>query len=186
MHLNNGCVVIDENDVGKSELQVLQDLIYESTKERIPLEHIVYGVPRELDARPDLHFDPNTFVPIKIDPKWDDRYSRRNTGYMYRRRLFKDYFQGLSFTVNISHFPFYIAEILPQINEHLGYPLTEDDIVNYKFQQPHVQAFDLIANPGSLLFSGRTQIQMEPLDPLFFNLVPDPFLPGFTQYMNPP
>ena len=67
----NGCVIIDENDIGKTNIELLTDLIYETNKLRIPEDKIKYGLPMDLDTRPDNLYDHNTFVPFKIDPDYN-------------------------------------------------------------------------------------------------------------------
>ena len=61
-------VVIDEHDIGKTNIQILMDLIYEFQGIKIPEEHIRYGKPMPLDARPEIMDDPNTFIPCHINP----------------------------------------------------------------------------------------------------------------------
>lgn len=179
-----GFVVIDEHDIGKTKIQLLTDLLYETNGLRVPEDRIKYGDPQPLDARPDLLWDPNTFIPFRIDPTYDDRYSR-NAGFMYRRLDLKDYVGSHDFQVQITHFPFRISEVLDQINAQLPFPLDLNDIVDYEFSAPNTVKFDLVANPKSVLWTGKTGIAMNPLDPTFFKLVPLPFLPGFLVYENP-
>lgn len=181
---SNGCVIIDEHDIGKTDIQLLTDLIYETNKIRVPEDKIKYGVPSDLDTRPDKKYDHNTFVPFKIDIDWNYHLARQ-TGFVYRRRNFADYFEGIEFTVEIDHFPFHVVDLLPQINEHLPFPLKPEDIQDYIFDERDTFTFDLIANPKSYIWTGRTKITMEPINPVFFQLVPNPFLPGFVQYVNP-
>lgn len=181
----NGCVVIDENDIGKTKIELLTDLLYESTRRRIPEEHIKYGDPQALDQRPDRKWDSNTFIPFKIDADYDDRFSRNNTGFMYRRRDLSDYLADYSFTIEVDHFPFRISEYLGEINSFLPFPLDAAEILDYEFNDRTKTTFDLIADPKSLIWTGRAKITLEPLNPVFFKLVPMPFIPGFFQYQNP-
>lgn len=185
MHRHHtGCVVIDEHDIGKTKIQLLTDLLYETNDLRIPEERIKYGDPQPLDARPDLKYDPNTFIPFRIDPTYDFRLSR-NSGFMYRRRPLSEYLADHPFTITVDHFPFQVTDYLDEINSHLPFPLDAADIQNYTFDKAGVQTFDLIADNKSLIWTGRAKIIMEPLNPVFFKLVPIPFIPGFLQYANP-
>jgi hypothetical protein len=179
-----GFVVIDEHDIGKTRIQLLTDLLYETNNLRIPEEKIKYGEPQALDARPDLDWDPNTFIPFRIDRDYDDRFSR-NAGFMYRRRDFSEYVGSHDFEVQITHFPFRISEVLDQINAQLPFPLAISDIEDYEFSLPDTEEFELIASPKSLIWTGKCKVKMEPLDPLFFKLVPLPYLPGFLMYEAP-
>lgn len=182
---SNGCVIIDENDIGKTDIQILTDLIYETNKIRVPEEHIKYGQPSELDSRPDQLYDHNTFVPFKINADWNFRLAKQ-TGFVYRRRPFDQYFADYDVVVDITEFPFHIVSLLPQINAFLPFPLRPEDIVDYVFDSPDdVESFELIANPKSYLWTGRVNVRMNPIDPVFFQLVPNPYIPGFFQFDNP-
>ena len=80
-------IIINESDIGKTEIQLLMDLIYESAGIRVPQQKIVYGKPQEMDFRPDVADDPNTFIPVVIDQDYDDRFTpTSNNGLLYRRR----------------------------------------------------------------------------------------------------
>lgn len=184
VHPHTGCVIIDENDIGKTNIQLLTDLIYETNKIRIPEDKIKYGEPSDLDTRPDRRWDHNTFVPFKINRDWNYHLANQ-TGFVYRRRPFEEYFEGIEFTVDIETFPFHVVDLLPQINEHLPFPLQPEDIVDYVFDERDADSFTLIANPKSYIWMGKTQIKMNPIDPVFFQLVPNPYLQGFFQYVNP-
>ena len=117
-----GFVVIDEHDIGKTRIQLLTDLLYETNNIRVPEEHIKYGDPQPLDARPDLWWDPNTFIPFRINKDFDNRFSS-NAGFMYRRRDLGEYVGSHDFEVQVTHFPFRISEVLDQINAQLPFPL---------------------------------------------------------------
>lgn len=186
MHTHcSGAVIIDENDIGKTDIQILTDLIYETNKLRIPEEHIKYGAPSALDSRPDVECDHNTFVPFKIDPDYNYRLAQM-TGFVYRRREFGDYMDDIEIVVDVTEYPFHVLSVLDQINEHLPFPLSPNDIVDYVFNEgADATTFPLIANPRSYLWTGRVNIRMNPLNPVFFKLVPNPYIPGFFQFDNP-
>lgn len=148
-------VVIDENDVGKTQEEVLMDLIYEQFGHRIPLDKIKFGKPREVDARKDLWWDANTFIPARIDQAYDDRFSGANNGFMYRRRSMAYHFTKYDFSgVIVPHLPIKLSELLPQINAILPYPLEERDVVDKTYTSiEEVEAgITLEANPESLLW----------------------------------
>lgn len=178
----NGCVIIDENDIGKTNIELLTDLIYETNKLRIPEDKIKYGLPMDLDTRPDNLYDHNTFVPFKIDPDYNYHLANQ-TGFVYRRRGFAEYFEDYELPpLNITKFPFRMVEMLPQINAHLPFPLQPEDIVDYEFTDTDAVQFTLRANPNSYIWTGGVAVRYNPPDPNFFKLVPKPFLPGFLQY----
>ena len=151
-------VVIDEKDVGKEREDVLIDLIYEATGQRILLSKVVFGVPSEVDPRKDVELDHNTFIPARIDPKYDARYWKDGSGFLYRRRNLGDNFRDIDFSdVQPVTLPFRISDILEQINTHLLYPIKQDDIVDFEYtslQDVYEKGVHLKADPHSLLWIG--------------------------------
>lgn len=157
-------VVIDEKDVGKSREQVLMDLIYEATGQRIPLDKIKFGKPREVDKRKDLETDPNTFIPAKVNPHYDARYSVDGSGFMYRRRDIVNHADGCDFS-NVKPYtlPFKITDILDQINSCMPYPIQPGDVVDYEYKTfaDLLKGVRLDAHPESLLWINGTVMQID-------------------------
>jgi hypothetical protein len=175
-------VVINEKDLWKTKLQVLMDLIYESTGQRIPEDKIKYGLPQKLDARPEVWNDPNTFVSVRIDPTYDDRYLPQ-TGFLYRRREVWRQFVGQTINVEFNRFPITLREILvEQINPQLRYPFDPLDIVDYKIDDPLTAELKFTAVAESFLWCDGGDLEIEPPDDRFFNLAPNPYLDGFRLY----
>lgn len=128
-------VVIDENDNGKSREALLMDLIYESNGYRIPLDKIKFGKPREVDQRKDLDDDPNTFIPVQVNPQYDDRFSFDSSGVMYRRRSIVKHVEGIDFFVITPLFlPFKISDLLEQINELVPYEFQKEEIIDHEYK----------------------------------------------------
>lgn len=128
-------VVIDEHDLGKTREELLMDLIYETNGNRIPLDKIKFGIAREVDQRPDLDFDANTFIPVEIDPAYDDRFGKGVAGLMYRRHNLGLYTKDVDLTVVAPLFlPFTIHDILEQINTLLPYPVAPEEVINYEYK----------------------------------------------------
>lgn len=153
-------VVIDEHDVGKTREEVLLDLIYEATGNRIPIDKVDFGKPKELDKRKDLETDPNTFIPAKVDPQYDARYSASGSGFMYRRRDIINHTDGCDFSrVMPAMLPVRILDVLDQINECMPYPIQPDDVINYEYKTAAQveNGISLHAHPESLLWiKGQT------------------------------
>lgn len=178
-------VVIDEHDVGKTREQVLMDLIYESTRRRIPLDRIQFGKPKELDARKDLPKDPNTFIPVWIDPLFDDRFSTPGCGIMYRRRNITHHCREYDFSgVTPTQLPVKISDLLDQINEVMPYPLVMDDLIDVEYTtvEQLEAGITLTAHPESLLWINKHTFvpNME-----FFtgeSMIEVTDLPGFNYY----
>lgn len=180
-------VVIDEHDLGKTKIQVLMDLIYESTGLRIPEHRIKYGKPVALDQRPDLDLDPNTYIPVKIDQVYDYHLSEQ-AGFMYRRRSLKEHLHGVTLNLSFPRFPITLHElILEVINPQLKYPLNCSDFIDYEITDPETDHLKIVAHPESLLWYGDGgDIPIEPPGNQFLILVENPFLTGFYPYQAPP
>lgn len=158
-------VVIDERDINKTREELLMDLLYEATGERIPLEHIKFGKPQELDARPDLDDDPNTFIPAKVNPRYDSRYNYKGSGFMYRRRSIYAHMRGCVFDgITPTHLPFKVSDLLDQINHCLPYPIKKEDIVDYEYtslEQLKGNTIRLQAHPESLIWCEGGEIPID-------------------------
>lgn len=154
-------VVIDENDVGKTNEQVHMDLIYEALGQRIPLDKVKFGKPQFIDVRKDLRRDPNTFIPMYVDPRYDSRYSGPNSGVMYRRRNITSHCREYDFSgVAPKTLPFKISDILEDINKVMPYPLRSDDFVDTEYKtDDEARNIKLIAHPHSLLWVGEHVFQ---------------------------
>lgn len=180
----NGRVVINEEDIGKSDFDILMDLIYETNKVRFPREHIWTGTPKPLDQRPDIDDDENTYIDVRVDPLWNYEYSRHG-GFLYRRQDLTEYFQDVEVAITATEFPFTIRSIWDtQVQPYLPYPINKNDIQDYLFTDLHATTVTVYAASGSLLWSGHVKILLNPINPAFFELCPvTPFLNGFTEYV---
>lgn len=149
-------VVIDEHDVGKTKIEVLMDLIYEATGRRIPLDKVKFGKPREVDVRKDLIYDPNTFIPMRVDTNYDHRYNTPETGVLYRRRSLKEHLKDVDWSqILVEKFPVRVSELLEQINYQLKYPIAACEILEYQYDTAaQLDKFGLYihADPESVLW----------------------------------
>ena len=178
-------VVIDERDIGKSKIEILMDLIWEFQQVKIPEDHITYGTPQELDARPEIMTDANTFIPCHIDPNYDDRFSK-NSGFMYRRRTLDEHLGNVQLTITIDRWPITTRELLRDyVNPQLEFPIDPEDIVDYELPDPESNVVLLVAEPGSFLWTGQFELIVIPIDPGYFDLVQVQSLPGFNLYVDP-
>lgn len=157
-------VIIDEKDIGKTKEELLMDLIAEWLGERIPLDKIVYGLPEELDQRPDLPYDPNTFVPARVDIRYDDRYSEQGSGFMYRRRSIVEHLAGCDLsTITPLKLPFTIHDLIDQINKCVPYPIDKDDLVNHKYEtkEDYENGIHIQAHPHSYLWMDGEKVKID-------------------------
>jgi hypothetical protein len=174
-------VIIDEHDIGKTKYQLLTDLIYESTGQRIPLNSIEYGHPSELDARPDVLTDPNTFIPIKVSGVYDVRLFGPHRGFMYRRRSLFDHLSGVDLDIEFTDWPTTLHQvILDQINPQLRYPLRAEDFVDYQITDEDTNNIVIRAAEHSLFWCGSADVAIPPPNSSNFILVENRFLDGFN------
>lgn len=179
-------VVIDEHDIGKSKLDLLTDLIYESYGRRIPLDKVKYGHPQELDVRPDILDDPNTFIPATIDINYCGNRSP-DAGFMYRRRTLKEYFDDNPVNVAITTFPISIRQLLvDQINPQLPFPIDPLDIKDDQVTDPTLGTIRIRPVSDSFIWCTNFDLTVTPLDPDYFKLVTIQSLNGFNEYVPPP
>ena len=145
-------VIINIADAGKSIIQLLTDLIFESEGIRYPESKVKYGDVQVLDARPEVLTDPNTFVPFWTNSDFDDRYVQ-GAGLLYRRHELSSHFQNVG-TIHIytQHFTFKIHDVLDQINLYLSYPLTPADVLNTTVDATTATQLELTANPLSYIW----------------------------------
>lgn len=181
-------VIIDEHDINKTKEEILMDLIYESTGQRIPLPHVRFGKPQELDQRPDLKFDPNTFIGARVNPRYDNRYNSAGSGFMYRRRSIIEHMRGCVFDgVAPAQLPFRVSELLPQINHCLPYPISAEEIVDYEYTtlEEAADGIKLKAHPDSLLWCDSGYVPFD--DRLITGkpLITVTNLPGFFEWFPP-
>lgn len=157
-------VIIDEKDIGKTKEELLMDLISEWLGERIPLDKIKYGLPEELDQRPDLPYDPNTFVPAKVNIQYDERYSEMGSGFMYRRRSIVEHLAGCDLsTITPLKLPFSIHDLIEQINKCVPYPIDKDDLVDYKYEtkEDYENGIRIQAHPHSYLWMDGETVKID-------------------------
>jgi hypothetical protein len=180
----NGRVVIDQNDIGKSDFDILMDMIYETNKVRFPREHIWTGTPSALDQRPDIDDDENTYIDVRINPNWDNEYSR-HSGFLYRRHDLTQYFENIDISITATEFPFTVRSIWDtQVQPFLPYPINKNDIQDYLFTSLTSDTITVYATSGSLLWTGKVHLHLNPISPAFFELCPvTPFLAGFTEFV---
>lgn len=156
---NNKYVVVDEKDIGKSRIDLLIDLVYESTGTRFPQDKIRFGKPSELDQRPELYYDPNTYLPVNINIEFDRRFSTPVSGIMYRRLSLHEYLSKVDFeSIKPEFFPFRISDLLDQINEQIPYALNMEDLVEYEYTSPDQWAggIHITPHPESYVWQGPT------------------------------
>lgn len=149
-------VIIDEKDLHKTKEEVLLDLIYEASGQRFPIDKIGFGNPHELKTRLDDELAPNTHIPVKVDMAFDRRYAIPEAGFLYRRREIHKHLKDIDWSqVLVRKIPFTTADVLPQINDQLSYPIQPEEVDNLTYESiEQLLAYGMIiqAAPDSLLW----------------------------------
>jgi len=147
---------IEEGNFQRPSAEIALDLIYIANAYRIPATRIEFGKPEALDQRPDILTDANTFVPVEIDPLFDDRF-RGDTGFMYQRLDLSVLTEDPDVVLVAPQFPFKMHELLPALNLKFGTMFAEDDIQNDTVMDEE-QDVMLTAAKTSLVWLGRRPI----------------------------
>lgn len=176
-------IIIDEHDIGKTEEQLLTDLIFEATGQRIPTNVIKYKQPSALDSRPDIPTDPNTYIPFNAEIEYDIRLSGNNRGFLYRRRSLSEHFANIDLDLEFDTWPTTLHDvIINQINPILSYPLKLHDIIDYVIDDENTNSLVIHASPKSLFWVDSAIVSIVPPNSSNFVLVENRFLNGFNEW----
>lgn len=163
-------------DYNKPAKELLLDLVYESNGIRFGVDDISFGPPEALDPRPDLDWDPNTFVPVEVVESVDVRYEGE-TGFMYRRAPINEVTPVVgALPVKISAYPYQTLDVLAQINAYLGLALTPDEVINDTYTDASMPLIVRVADTA-LCFIGEITIT----DTVFIGMVTVNDLSGFVE-----
>ncbi|BAQ02687.1 hypothetical protein AVU38_gp159 [Ralstonia phage RSL2] len=146
-------------DFDRPEAETLCDLIYISNKYKLPPPMATFGTPKALDQRPDIEDDPNTYIPAKINPKFDHRMFPTETGFLYHRIPLAALRVVDDSVIQPLAIPFKTYDILDQINRQLGVRLTENDLVNTEYTTMD-DDFVITALPTSKIWMGWRYINV--------------------------
>jgi hypothetical protein len=164
-------------DYNKPAKELLLDLIFNSNGIRFGVDDISFGVAEKLDPRPDLDWDPNSFVPVEVVETVDTRYEGA-TGFMYRRVPFNEVPAVVDPPpVRIPTYPFHTLDVLADINAYLGVQLEPSDVINDEYEDENTPFVVRLAD-GALCFTGEATIT----DTTFRGMVKITALSGFVEW----
>lgn len=146
-------------DFDRPEKLVICDLIYVSNKYRLQPPQVEFGLPKELDQRPDIEDDPNSYIDAVVNPKYDHRMVPAETGFLYRRIPLAALRPADEHSIIPPAVPFTTYDILDQINAQFGVQLTEDDLENIEYTDME-DAFIIRAKPTSKIWTGWRNINV--------------------------
>lgn len=159
-------------NLNRPAVEILIDLIYQWNQYSLNKDHVKFGLPMALDQRPDDSTDENTYIPVVIDPTYDDRFEK-STGFLYRRLPFSD--AGIA-TVHADVVPpFSAQQLVDRINAETGLQLTASDLQDITYTTA-TGFVTLKAGANSLVWQGSHAIQLQN------NFVPVYQLEGFKEW----
>ena len=130
----------------------LQQLINAELKVTIPIDRAVFGSPVDLGSNGE------TFLPMRTDPRYDERFSRPDQGVTYKRDDLQTYLSDHHVKVMVTGIPIILHEIVDQINAQVPIALDATDYIDGVLDDPTLLTIPLHAAPGSLLFRGTAQV----------------------------
>lgn len=142
----------------KPATDILLDLIFFNNGIRFDPNDITFGLPAPLDLRPDISTDENTFIPITVNPNWDNRYAG-NTGLLYRRANLLEVPPLGSGPIALPDFPFQTTDWLPAINVYYGTQITAADVIERTYNEG--DALILQFDPNALCWLGSSLLNQE-------------------------
>lgn len=162
-------------DFTRQEKEITCDLVYHSTKYRIPPSRVVFGNPMELDPRPDIEDDNNSYIPAKVDPNFDSRLDRNATGFLYFRIPLGALQMVPGTKIIPPALPFKTSDILGQINAQLKTNLTMNDLEEIKYDsldynfiiRASKKSKNWIGSRVLLVEGGGAKKQLFPIDLIF-------------------
>lgn len=173
MHLLR--LLVMRQDFDRPSIDIALDLIFAATKYRAEKKFIELGLPEHCDPRPDIDYDPNTFVPIKMDSRFDARLEGRN-GFLYRRLSLLEINDIETLSIDPPFIPYRTRDVLDQINEKLQTQFTLTDLVDKEYT---IGQMILEANKNSLVWTGTSRF--ESVDPNKPPLFAEGALSGFVK-----
>ncbi|MCK9235001.1 MAG: hypothetical protein M0R77_01225 [Gammaproteobacteria bacterium] len=175
MHLFR--LLLNEQNFNRPSIEIALELIHISSGWRGEEKYVEFGLPEVCDPRPDIDYDANTFAPIKVDLRYDSRFSG-TTGFLYRRLSLDELIESQEVKVWPEQYPFKTSEVLDQINEQLHTQMTMEDLLEVQYDEPG--NFTLFAHNHSLVWTGKKAFRaMNPGDPEY--LFPTRILSGFVE-----
>jgi len=153
------CLLLDRKDVNRPENLIALDMFRVFAGYSIRPNKITFGKARELDQRPDLVCDENSFCPVSIDRSEDTRFVGE-TGFMYRRWTLEEVARDQIVKINGTSGLFKVEDIIDQINEQLETQFTLDSLDNRVVYDTDGDSFVLYAHPNSLAFCGSLTFEL--------------------------
>ena len=139
-------------DLNRPDIEITLDLLYIENQVKLYSAKTELGEPMALDTRPDVYWDQNTFVPIRVAESAGLPLDGTN-GLEYHRITFDE--AGVK-VIPVQTQPTTIYQVLDKINKSYGVQLTERDILDAPIipgQDPN-----LVANARSWVWQGTSRM----------------------------
>ena len=173
--------LILQYQLNRPGIEILLDLIsIYNQGYRLEPHQVEFGDPQDLDTRPDILDDTNSFIPAEVDASVDSRLVPGNTGFLYARLPLGVLKKDKEYDIDPLPVPFSTYQILDQINDQYNTQLTEDDLEDTEYVSMD-DWFYIHAKPSSKVWIGTKRIDVVGDGPKFVLFVQS-FLNGFTAY----
>lgn len=161
----------------RPETEVLCDLIYVANKYELVPAMVTFGTLKELDPRPEIEDDTNTYITATVKSTFDYRLKPSTTGFLYTRipvgmLIVKD-----NRVIIPPAIPFKTLDILDQINRQLGTRMLPSDVENIVYTTMD-DDFVLQMKPTCRTYIGSRKLQVLGGGKKYM-LYPDFMLSGF-------
>ncbi len=131
----------------------LQSLMSAELKFQIPIDRAIFGLPVDLG-------NGETFVTMRTDPSFDERFSRPDMGITYTRLDLQTYLTAHGVMVALTTLPISTSTVVEMINAQVPIPLDASDYLNVVLEDPTMLTIPLQSAPESLLFVGNAEIAL--------------------------
>lgn len=137
-------------NLNRDPKDIVLDLLYIENQIKFYPQKTTLGKPSPLDTRPDIYWDSNTYIPLKVADSVGMAFDGSN-GLEYHRIGFDE--------ANINIIPRKLPptnlySILSMLNRLYGTRLTEDDLYDISIEWAD-DPVNIKAKPGSLVWQGE-------------------------------
>lgn len=161
----------------RPETEIVCDLIYLANKYVLVPSQVKFGTLKEMDPRPDIEDDTNTYITATVSQTYDYRLKPSTTGFLYTRIPVGALRVKDDRVIIPPAIPFKTHDILDQINRQLGTRMSTADLENIEYTTMD-DDFVIRTKPFSKVWIGGRKLQVLGGGKKYL-LYPDFMLTGF-------
>lgn len=143
----------------RPETEVLCDLIYVANQYELIPAMVTFGTLKELDPRPEIEDDTNTYITATVKQTYDYRLKPSTTGFLYTRIPIGMLIVKDDRVIVPPAIPFKTLDILAQINRQLGTRILATDVENITYTTMD-DDFVLQMKPTCRIYIGSRKLQV--------------------------